>query len=220
MYKILVLEDDLLFASTLEDFLGSEGFLVDIAKDGQECLDLNYENNYDLYIFDINVPKINGLELLKSLRENNDNTPTIFLTSYKDKDTLKEAFLKGCDDYIKKPVDLDELYLRIKALLKRNKKEFDLVHLSPSIIFDPVKKRVFENEIDLNLPIKVLELIELFVENNGDIVTKDMIINRLWSASESYSDGSIRVYINHVKKLFENKDSVVNVKGIGYKVEF
>lgn len=220
MYKILVLEDDLLFASTLEDFLGSEGFLVDIAKDGQECLDLNYENNYDLYIFDINVPKINGLELLKSLRENNDNTPTIFLTSYKDKDTLKEAFLKGCDDYIKKPVDLDELYLRIKALLKRNKKEFDLVHLSPSIIFDPVKKRVYENEIDLNLPIKVLELIELFVENNGDIVTKDMIINRLWSASESYSDGSIRVYINHVKKLFENKDSVVNVKGIGYKVEF
>lgn len=220
MYKILVLEDDLLFASTLEDFLGSEGFFVDIAKDGQECLDLNYENNYDLYIFDINVPKINGLELLKSLRENNDNTPTIFLTSYKDKDTLKEAFLKGCDDYIKKPVDLDELYLRIKALLKRNKKEFDLVHLSPSIIFDPVKKRVFENEIDLNLPIKVLELIELFVENNGDIVTKDMIINRLWSASESYSDGSIRVYINHVKKLFENKDSVVNVKGIGYKVEF
>lgn len=220
MYKILVLEDDLLFASTLEDFLGSEGFLVDIAKDGQECLDLNYENNYDLYIFDINVPKINGLELLKSLRENNDNTPTIFLTSYKDKNTLKEAFLKGCDDYIKKPVDLDELYLRIKALLKRNKKEFDLVHLSPSIIFDPVKKRVYENEIDLNLPIKVLELIELFVENNGDIVTKDMIINRLWSASESYSDGSIRVYINHVKKLFENKDSVVNVKGIGYKVEF
>lgn len=220
MYKILVLEDDLLFASTLEDFLGSEGFLVDIAKDGQECLDLNYENNYDLYIFDINVPKINGLELLKSLRENNDNTPTIFLTSYKDKDTLKDAFLKGCDDYIKKPADLDELYLRIKALLKRNKKEFDLINLSPSIIFDPVKKRVYENEIDLNLPIKVLELIELFVENNGDIVTKDMIINRLWSTSESYSDGSIRVYINHVKKLFENKDSVVNIKGIGYKVEF
>ena len=121
MYKILVLEDDELFASTVEDFLSDEGFIVDIATDGEECLSLNYNKNYDLYIFDINVPKITGLDLLSNLRESEDNTPTIFLTSYKDKDTLHNAFLKGCDDYLKKPVDLDELLLRIKALLKRNK---------------------------------------------------------------------------------------------------
>ena len=122
MYKILVLEDDELFASTLEDFLTDENLIVDIANDGEKCLALNYEKNYDLYIFDINVPKINGLELLEQLRKSKDNTPTIFLTSYKDKDTLQDAFIKGCDDYLKKPVDLDELLLRIKALLKRNKK--------------------------------------------------------------------------------------------------
>ena len=98
MYKILILEDDDLFASTLEDFLSEEGFEVDIAKDGEECLELNFKKNYDLYIFDINVPKINGLDLLEQLRQSDDNTPTIFLTSYKDKDTLHDAFLKGCDD--------------------------------------------------------------------------------------------------------------------------
>ncbi|MFX4280586.1 response regulator, partial [Aliarcobacter butzleri] len=76
MYKILVLEDDELFASTLEDFLIEEKFVIDIAKDGEECLSLNYENNYDLYIFDIKVPKISGLELLASLRNSEDNTPT------------------------------------------------------------------------------------------------------------------------------------------------
>ncbi len=219
MYKILVLEDDELFASTLEDFLMDEGFEVDIAFDGEECLDLNFKKNYDLYIFDINVPKINGLELLEQLRTSGDNTPSIFLTSYKDKDTLQTAFLNGCDDYLKKPADLDELLLRIKALLKRNKKQFDIIKLSDNLTFNPINKRVYENEIDLNLPIKVLELMELFVENRGEIVTKEMIISKLWATSQEYSEGSIRVYINQIKKLF-HRDTILNIKGVGYKIEF
>ena len=101
MYSILLLEDDLLFASSIEDFLVCEGFCVDIAKDGEEVFDFTFHKNYDLYIFDINVPKINGLKTLENLRGSSDNTPTIFLTSYKDKDSLKEAFLKGRDDYLK-----------------------------------------------------------------------------------------------------------------------
>lgn len=219
MVNILLLEDDELFASTVEDFLTEEGFEVDIASDGEECLELNFKKNYDLYIFDINVPKINGLELLEQLRTSGDNTPSIFLTSYKDKDTLHNAFLSGCDDYLKKPADLDELLLRIKALLKRNKKQFDIIKLSKSITFNPSNKRAYENEIDLNLPIKVLELMELFVENRGEIVTKEMIITKLWATSEDYSEGSIRVYINQIKKLFD-KDTIINIKGIGYKIEF
>jgi DNA-binding response OmpR family regulator len=219
MFNILLLEDDELFASTVEDFLTEEGFEVDIASDGEECLELNFKKNYDLYIFDINVPKINGLELLEQLRTSGDNTPSIFLTSYKDKDTLHNAFLSGCDDYLKKPADLDELLLRIKALLKRNKKQFDIIKLSKSITFNPSNKRAYENEIDLNLPIKVLELMELFVENRGEIVTKEMIITKLWATSEDYSEGSIRVYINQIKKLFD-KDTIINIKGIGYKIEF
>ncbi|MCT7634709.1 response regulator transcription factor [Aliarcobacter butzleri] len=220
MYKILVLEDDELFASTLEDFLIEEKFVIDIAKDGEECLSLNYENNYDLYIFDIKVPKISGLELLASLRNSEDNTPTIFLTSYKDKDTLQEAFVKGCDDYLKKPADLDELLLRIKALLKRNKKQFELIKLTETLDFNPINKRIYENGVDLNLPTKILDLIELFIENRGDIVTKEMIINRLWAANEDYSEGSIRVYINQIKKLFSDANVIINIKGIGYKIEF
>jgi len=219
LHKILVLEDDELFASTLEDFLEDEGFEVDIAYDGEQCLDLNFDKNYDLYIFDINVPKINGLDLLEQLRKAGDETPSIFLTSYKDKDTLHDGFLRGCDDYLRKPVDLDELTLRIKALLKRNKKQFDIIDLGSNITFNPQTKRVYENEKDLNLPIKVLELLELFIENRGEIVTKDMIISKLWTASDEYSEGSIRVYINSVKKLL-GKESLSNIKGVGYKIEF
>ena len=219
MYKILLLEDEELVASTGEGYRSDQGFEVDIASDGEECLEIKKKKNYDLYIFDINVPKINGLDLLKQLRQSDDNTPTIFLTSYKDKDTLHDAFLKGCDDYLKKPVDLDELILRIKALLKRNKKQFEIIQLSNNLTFNPSSKRVLENGVDMNLPVKVLELMELFVENRGEIVTKDMIISKLWATSEDYSEGSIRVYINQIKKLFD-KDSILNIKGIGYKIEF
>lgn len=218
MYKILILEDDDLFASTLEDFLSDEGFEVDIANDGEECLELNFKKNYDLYIFDINVPKINGLDLLEQLRQSDDNTPVIFLTSYKDKGTLHDAFLKGCDDYLKKPADLDELILRIKALLKRNKKQFKVIDLSNNFTFNPISKRIYENGIDLNLPVKVLDLIELFLENKGQIVTKNMIISKLWTVQEEYSEGSIRVYINQIKKIL-GKESILNIKGIGYKIE-
>ena len=133
---------------------------------------------------------------------------------------MQSAFLNGCDDYLKKPVDLDELFLRIKALLKRNKKQFDSIILSKNLTFNPTNKRVYENEVDLNLPIKVLELFELFIENRGEIVTKEMIISRLWATNEEYSEGSIRVYINQIKKLFENKEVILNIKGVGYKIEF
>ena len=220
MYKILILEDDDLFASSLEDFLSEEGFEVDIAKDGEECLELNFKKNYDLYIFDINVPKINGLDLLEQLRQSDDNTPTIFLTSYKDKDTLHDAFLKGCDDYLKKPVDLDELILRIKAIFKRENKGFEDIVLEENLIYNKKEKRLYKGKNDLKLPVKVLELLELFIENEKKIISKDMIVDRLWSKSQTHSDGSIRVYINSLKNIFEKKQNVItNIKGIGYRFE-
>ena len=160
------------------------------------------------------------MELLDQLRTSGDNTPSIFLTSYKDKDTLHQAFLNGCDDYLKKPADLDELLLRVKTLLKRNKKQFDIIKLSNSLTFNTLNKRVYdENEDDLNLPIKILDLLELFIENRGEIVTKEMIISKLWATNEEYSEGSIRVYINQIKKLLD-KDTIINIKGVGYKIEF
>lgn len=216
--RILLLEDDELFAETIEDFLEDEGYKIDIAKDGEKALELNFNTNYDLYLLDINVPKINGLELLKDLRDSGDNTPTIFLTSYKDKETLSQGFLNGADDYLKKPIDLDELLLRIKSLLKRTGKQISSIKLENNLIFEPSLKRVFKDGIDMNLPMKVIELLELFLENKNQIITKDMIVSRLWGINEEYSEGSIRVYINGIKKIF-GKEKITNIKGIGYKFE-
>jgi len=219
MPKILILEDDELFCESLEDFLSEEGFEIDTAHNGEEALDKNFENNYDLYLLDINVPKINGLDLLKELRQSGDETPSIFLTSYKDKETLMQGFQNGADDYFKKPVDLDELLLRINSLLKRAGKQIGEITLNNGLVYNPNTKRLIQNNSDLQVPSKIIDLFELCLENRNSIVSKEMIVKRLWSTNEEYSEGSIRVYINNLKKLLE-KDSLVNIKGVGYKVEF
>ena len=103
-------------------------------------------------------------------------------------------------------------------MLKRDKKILQTTILSENTIFDPNSKRVFKDNIDMNLPIKVLELLELLLENNKKVVSKDMIINRLWTYEKNYSEGSIRVYINQIKKLFD-ENKITNIKGLGYKLE-
>ncbi len=218
MHRVLILEDDTLFLETLEDFLEEEGFLVDTALDGEKVLELCYEKSYDLYLFDINVPKINGIELLKQIRNNNDDTPIIYLTSYKDKDKLTEGFLAGCDDYLKKPVHLDELLLRINSLLRRSGKILNKIKLTDEISFDAKNRRVLKNSDDMLIAAKLIDLIELFIEKKDTIITKEMIINKLWDYNEDYSEGSIRVYINNLKKLI-GKDKIKNIKGVGYKFE-
>jgi len=218
LYKILVLEDDELFLETLEDFLSDEGFIVETATNGQSVMELCYENSYDLYLFDINVPKLNGIDLLKELRKNNDDTSTIYLTSYKDKEMLTKGFMTGCDDYLKKPVDLDELLLRIQSLLKRSGKSFSEIKLTEELTFEPKSRRVLKNGEDLYIANKVIDLLELFLERKDAIITKDMIIDKLWGFEEDYSEGSIRVYINNLKKLV-GKEKIKNIKGVGYKIE-
>ena len=221
MIKVLLLEDDELFSLSLIDYL-EEFAEVEIthSNTANKMLDLIYENRYDLYLLDINLPDINGLDLLKDIRNATDETPTIFLTSFKDKETLKEGFENGADDFMTKPFDMDELILRINSLMKRVKKQNHIILENVEFNFDNKEVKVDGKIVKFSL--KALELFELFYQNNNAIVTKDMIINRLWNASESYSEGSIRVYVNSIKKLFPDTRvfNISNIKNIGYKIEY
>jgi len=221
MINILLLEDDELFSLSLIDYL-EEFSEVNIthASNSNTMLELIYENRYDLYLLDINLPDINGLDLLKEIRNATDETPTIFLTSYKDKETLTQGFENGADDFLTKPFDMDELILRINSLMKRVKKQNHISLGNVKFNFDNKEVKIDDESVKFSL--KALELFELFYQNNNSIVTKDMIINRLWTANESYSEGSIRVYVNSIKKLFVDKKTlnISNIKNIGYKIEY
>ncbi len=214
--KILLLEDDKLFNETLQDFLEEEGFTLDTVLDPYSALDLTYENNYDLYLFDVNLPYETGFSLLKKLRDAGDMTPTIFITSRDDKASLTQGFTQGGDDYITKPVDLDELLLRINAGLRRQTRSH-VVQLG-EYRFDILSKKLAKDEKAVELTQKASELLLVLLEAQGNVVPSEQIKERLWSSAEEASDGSLRVYVTQLKKYFPTQIS--NIRGVGYQLVF
>ena len=213
--KILLLEDDMLFGETLVDLLQEEGYEVLHYPNGQAALDATFQSRFDLYLLDINVPLINGVTLLEELRHAEDNTPTIFLTSHKDREMLEQGFKSGADDYITKPFDNSELLLRIQALLRRSKKE--LTSNVGALTHDEKLKRILYENQELELSKKEYELLLVLMQYANKSVPKELILNELWSSSEGGSEGAIRVYINRLKQLLPQM-KIENIRGIGYRL--
>ncbi|RUM68907.1 MAG: DNA-binding response regulator [Sulfurovum sp.] len=211
--KILILEDDKLFNETLEDFLEEEGFDVAFALDPYSALELAYEQKFDLYLFDVNLPYETGFSLLKKLRDSGDSTPTIFLTSRDDKNSITEGFNVGADDYMKKPIDLDELLLRIRAILRR-KYRSDKITIGEYTI-DVMAKKLYHNHKLLKVTSKAIELLLLLLNAKGEVVQTAQIEEQLWHANEEASLGAIRVYVTKLKKYFPN---IENIRGVGYRL--
>lgn len=211
--QILILEDDRLFNETLQDFLEEEGFEVLCALDPRTALELTYTNRFDLYLLDVNLPFESGFSLLQQLRESGDMTPTIFLTSREDKASLHEGFLSGADDYLRKPVDLDELLLRIRAIMRRQSRE-ELLKLGDYELNLVTKSLQYKGEKQIQISKKAINLLILMLEADGTILTHENIKEQLWASSQNVSEGALRVYITQIKKLFPN--AIENVRGVGY----
>jgi DNA-binding response OmpR family regulator len=212
---ILFLEDDMLLGESIQDFLEEEGLEVVLCRNGQEALDYCYEQHFDLYLLDINVPLLNGLELLHDLRQAEDTTPAIFLTSHTEKSVMLDGFARGADDYMKKPVDLDELLARVAVLLRRSKG--DGVIRAGELTLDEHHKSVVLRDRRIELTAKEYALMALLIRHAEKVVTKEMIMDELWSASESVSDGALRVYINRLKSEV-GPEKIENVRGVGYRL--
>lgn len=213
--NILLLEDDLLFGESIQDLLEEERYAVTLCRNGQEALDATFKHHFDLYLLDINVPLIDGLSLLYELRDSSDETPAIFLTSHHETQVLSKAFEYGGDDYLKKPFDTDELLVRIQALLRRRKGKNR--RCIGELCLDEVHKSVFLEGREIHFSLKEYQLMALFIRNAGEIVTKEMIMNELWSASETISDGAIRVYINRLKQEI-GSERILNIRAMGYRL--
>ena len=207
--KILLLEDDTVLASSLLDLLEEENYDVTLVNDGEEVLEATYEEKYDLYLFDINVPLLNGKETLKLLRDAQDNTPTFFITALIDTKSTLEGFDCGCDDYIKKPFDPDELLARVKATLKRRNPTINYKNIS----FDLLENRVFQDEKEVSLGSVEKDVFSLLIKNIGLTVNKTTFFDYM----NKPSDTALRVLISKLKKTLDL--NITNIKGIGYKLE-
>lgn len=207
--RILLLEDDQILCHSLQEYLESEGFHVDAAVRGEEVFDLSYENNYDLYILDINVPDINGFDVLKSLKEAGDTTPAIYITALTDINSLSKGFEAGADDYVKKPFDPEELVIRIKSKYMPNEQ---LIHYN-NLIYDPLNRIIKHNGEIVILGEVQLNLFHLLITNIGGIVNSFELMELL----EQPNANALRVNLTKLKnKLLID---IKNIRGQGYMIE-
>jgi DNA-binding response OmpR family regulator len=213
--KILLVEDDLILGETIAELLEAESYVVVWVKDGQMAIDETFVAKFDLFLFDVNIPFINGFELLRQLREGGDITPAIFITANVDINSLKKGFDVGADDYIKKPFDCDELLIRIKAILKKSFKSYDSKIKYNDLVYDTDTQRLLKNNKYIHLTPSETSLLEYLLKNLDKIVTKDELIEQIHDDFEG-SVEALRVWISKLKKLGFN---ITNIRGIGYRCE-
>ena len=218
MSKILLLEDDANLNETVTEFLEEEGHHVISVYDGHEAQEKLYESKYDLLLLDINVPGIDGLDLLKESRQEGIVAPAIYITSMDSVDDLEKGFESGCDDYIRKPFALKELKIRIETLLKRGffheKKE--LIHISKNISYDIKNNELVIDDKNISLGNKESRLLKLFMKTEGEVIAHERIYKHLWDFDEEPSDTALRTYIKNLRKII-GKERIVSIKKQGYK---
>ena len=208
MNKILLLEDDPNLSKTLIKYLKINGYEVDWAKNGEEAINLSYDNSYALYLFDINVPLISGVDVLTALREAEDFTPTIIISAMIDVATVTKGFIAGADDYVKKPFDPEELLIRIKAKTAMLKpkitfKEFEIDLQSQKIRYK--KEVLYLANVQKNLLFSL-------IQNYPNPVSKHELMLLL----EKPTDLALRVNIAKLKKSLNIE--IQNIRGVGYKI--
>jgi len=216
--KILLMEDDAVLSDIILDYL-QEFWDVDYAYDSTEVYDALESNKYDLFIFDINVPGKNGLELLEELRSFSDNTPTIFITAYTDTDYLKKAFDIGAHDYIKKPFELDELNARIlntKRLF--NIDSSSLVSISQDITFSQETKELIKKDKKISLGNKDALILTYFLQHQKRLISSEELTQNVWDFDTIPSDATLRSHIRTLRELI-GKEKISTVRGEGYIYE-
>jgi len=216
--KILLLEDDVMLNRAITQYLQQTGHEIRSARDGNNCLRILDEETFDLLILDINVPDINGFEILEKLHEKNQIIPTIYISALIDIEEISRAFELGCYDYLKKPFHLKELTLRInkisqsQILPKKNK------ILSNSYSFNPNTLSLLYNNEAQSLPKRQIQIIQLLSKYKNSVVNYDMFREFVWN-DDDIDNATIRAEVNRVKKALK-EDFITNVRGLGYMIEF
>lgn len=220
--KILVVDDESRMRKLVGDFLRRDGFTVVEAGDGEEALDMFYaDKDIALIILDLMMPKINGLEVLKEIRENDSKIPIIMLTAKGDESDELAGFESGADEYIAKPFSPKILVARVEAILKRsNIISEEKVVESGGIIINETAHTATVDGVEIDLSVKEFELLTYFLENKGIALSRENILNHVWNYDYF---GDVRTIDTHVKKLRakigEKGANIKTIWGMGYKYE-
>jgi DNA-binding response OmpR family regulator len=219
VYKILLVEDEENIALFVKMELEYEGYKVEVCDDGIKGLEFSIENEYDLILLDLMLPKLNGLELCRRLRKVK-NTPIIMLTARDDVMDKVTGFQTGADDYVSKPFAIEELLARIEALLRRvnankpiaNKLEFN------DISIDMDARIVMQDGEEINLTTKEYELLVELMKNKNKVLSRESLLENIWGYDYEAETNVIDVYIRHLRSKLKNDGYIQTVRGIGYVI--
>ncbi|MFZ3198986.1 MAG: response regulator transcription factor [Bacillus mycoides] len=226
-HHILLVEDDISIQEMVETYLVKEGFQVTIASDGEEGVNAFLKGSFDLIILDIMMPKLDGLEVVRIIREK--SAVPILMMSAKDTDVDKAVGLGlGADDYICKPFSMIELAARVKAGIRRSTKysavesKDEAVQIG-DLIIDPINFTVEKKGRQLKLTLKEFEILKLFVKNQNRVFTKAQIYTLVWNEEYYGDDNVINVHMRRLREKIEsdpsNPEYIKTLWGIGYKLE-
>ena len=223
--RVLVVEDDKNLGKGLTDYLTSKNYLVQLAEDGEIGFDFFTNNDYDIIILDVMMPKKDGFSLAKDIRKMNKDIPIIFLTAKSHKENIIKAFNLGADDYLTKPFSIEELLLRMDAVLKRTVK-IDKIELDDNFIIGSYTFRHNQNLLisssgtNYKLTTKENDLLKLFCENINSKVDRSLALMKIWGDDSYYNARSMDVYIAKLRKYLreDKKIDLKTIHGFGFKL--
>lgn len=224
MTHVLILEDDEIIAQQIADFLNGNTFHCTITSNGPQFLLQLQHHHFDIYLLDIQVPEINGLDICTQIRVKDQHTPILMLTAFGEIQDKKEAFERGADDYLVKPFLLEELQLRIQSLLRRNLSTHQTINkiIIDDLIINITDKIVHRSGKEIKLTAKEFQLLSILVRANGRILSKRQIAEELWDAHIAGNDNTIEVYINFLRNKIDKpfgKPLLHTKIGFGYYIK-
>lgn len=217
--KIFLLEDDFALNKIIKISLQNRGFFVDSFSDGYKAVDVILNSKYDLYILDLNVLGFDGHKILEFIRKDDLSVPIIMISAEIDIENIKKSYTLGCNDYIKKPFDFEELFLRIQYHLSHIRKDENsdfIVELGYDFSFNLLEQTLFKSNNEIELTSKEKLLLSLLVKNINNTVTNEMIHEYVWDNKEMEAV-SMRTIVHKLKKKLKN-GMILNLRAIGYKL--
>jgi two-component system OmpR family response regulator len=222
--RILLAEDDINLGMLLKNYLNAKNYETTLSRTGTQALDDFSTATFNLCIFDIMMPEMDGLTLAKEIRLSNHEIPIIFLTAKNQQEDIIEGFISGADDYITKPFSMEELLYRIEAILRRSGSAAVSPKEGPysigSFLFDPLKQMLSHKGKTIKLTTKESELLDLLYRHHNEILERNFALKTIWIDDNYFNARSMDVYISRLRKYLSKDASlkILNVHGKGYKL--
>ena len=221
---VLLVEDELTLAMIIKDTLEDSGFIIHTAADGEEGLRLFFELRPDVLVADVMMPKMDGFEMVRRIRQTDKQTPVLFLTARSGINDVVEGFELGANDYLKKPFSMQELIISIKALMgkaflfseNKTSNRFEI----GSYLFDPIAQTLLHAGVKQELSHRESEILKRLCENRNQVVNTQDVLLELWGDDSFFNSRSLHVFITKLRHKLSSDEQIriVNVRGIGYKL--